>query len=156
MSDPSVRGNRHALDALARSLGDGETLLVYCEGLVRIRLQLFEKCGVALTGERVMIFRPAWPLQFKLADSYPRHACRIVREKVRIDGTRLAILRHPGGVTCLYFPRHWREQADSFCEELAAPQPADEDPVVRADALDELRGLSAASPTLPRDPDPTT
>ncbi len=115
----AVRG---ALDkAVGGTLQPGEQIVAFAEGLMKVVLQLFNKCAVVLTDRRLIMLSPSWPWGYRIDGSLPRSQCAIMNLKRKFDGSSLLILKHPGGVTCLYFSRHWQPQTDLLVAALAPP-----------------------------------
>jgi len=114
---------------------------VYAEGLLRVVSPLFDKCSVVLTDERLIVLAPGWPWGFKVRGAESRAECAVVKHKMKIDGSRLMVLRHGEEVRCLYFPRHWQKEADRIKSELTDRQGSSDEFHKNVEVLRELGGL---------------
>jgi len=107
-------------------LAPGEGVVVYSDALVRESGIVFDKCKVVLTRQRLIIIKHGWPWGYKVDRTLPRDDCRVLKQKVRFDGSELMIVEHPAGVLCLFFHRGARDEAAAIRGELGvAPSPAD-------------------------------
>jgi len=108
-------------------LHPGEKLLVYAHGLLQIKLQLFKKCKVAVTDQRVLLFEPKWPWGYGLARSLRRETCHVPSFKERRDKSQLVLLRHEDEHEhrnfCLYFARRERKAATALRKMLGQEPP---------------------------------
>lgn len=120
----------------------GEVVIVYAEGLLRVVSPLFDRCAVALTGERLILLAPGWPWGFRVRGTASLAECSIVRHRIKFDGSRLIVLRHGEEVRCLYFSRRWQKEADRIRVELAG---GSEGFHTNVEALRELGALSGSA-----------
>ena len=127
------------LEPIEAELRQGEAVVVYAEGLLRVVSPLFDKCAAVLTGERLIVLTQAWPWGFKVRAAESRADCGVVKYKMKFDGSRLMVLEHGEEVRCLYFSRHWQEEADVIKSELAHGA---EEFHANVEALRELGSLS--------------
>ncbi len=111
--------------ALADELEPGERVVVAADALLRVALQLFHRCGVALTDRRLILLKPSWPWGYKLDRAMSLEGCFLVNEKDRFDGSRLMVLKHRDvdGIIGLYFGRRWRDHSDAIVGALTRADP---------------------------------
>lgn len=145
-------------EAVARALLPGEQVTFFAECLRRQKSQLFEKCTIALTQERVLIAGTAFPWGADVKQVHRLETCTIVNGKERPDGSRLLVLSTDNSPVCLYFKRTQIQAADAILARIGATRPnvhPIRPPVpmeaATGDAIDtfelgqELHGLSEAA-----------
>lgn len=145
-------------EVVAAALYPDEHLWMMVECLRRRRLHIFERSVIALTERRLMVISPAFPWGYQLDGAYPLSSSWVVNGKERIDGSRLMVLKHEGGMLCLYFGRNHRDKAEAILTAVgldptraAPPQPASSpthhDPPEHADFVEVTMELSELSHT---------
>jgi hypothetical protein len=108
--------------AITEALEPGEQVIAFAEALVKVVMQLFNRCAIVLTDRRVILMAPSWPRGYKAEGSFPRSSCVILKTKQRFDGSTLLIIGHGAGVTCLYLSRPWQAQAEIIVKALPAAE----------------------------------
>ncbi len=138
-------------ETIAEALLPGEQVEVSVRGLVKVVLQLFNRCVVVLTDRRLLVFSSPWSRGYKLEEGYARDACAVLSRKVRFDGSRLVVVRARGDTITLHFARSVQSEADAVCAALSAPVDAlgqanaealAEESETQLQALEELGGLT--------------
>ena len=133
--------------AITEALEPGEQVIAFAEALVKVVMQLFNRCAIVLTDRRVILMAPSWPRGYKAEGSFPRSSCVILKTKQRFDGSTLLIIGHGAGVTCLYLSRPWQAQANVIVNALPAAEATAVSEGIRPirPALEEARETEAVT-----------
>lgn len=123
----------------------------FAEALVKVVMQLFNRCALVLTDRRLILMTPSWPRGYKAEGSFPRSSCTILKTKRRFDGSTLIVISHGAGVTCLYLSRPWSSQAEVIIGALTPETSAQVPPPPRGTPSDEHPGPPVVVVAAPSD-----